>query len=271
MDRYEDREYEEFVRQLYKRMNFDLGSYKVNQMNRRIRSFFEKKGFSSYEMFLVALAQDRGLYEDFLVWITINVTQFFRNLNRWEYMEKEVLSKFPRNRKIKCWSAACSTGEEPYTLAMIGHRLGLLPYMDILATDLDKQALQTAKQGMYKESAMEYVDPSYRSLYFEEKEGKSSVQSFIKQQIRFKEHNLLLDLYEDQFDLIICRNVMIYFTEEAKEELYRKFYRALKPEGILFTGSTEQIFHPGHYGFSTLETCFYRKDETKLTNEKKSI
>lgn len=255
----DDAEYEEFIKQLHVKKGFDLSQYKENQMNRRLRNFYDRYAFKNYKSFLVGLMEDDILYEEFMNKVTINVTNFFRNPNRWEYVEKEILPRFANQPNIKCWSAACSSGEEPYTLAMLGKKTGVLSRMDILATDLDKRILEKAMSGEFELSEIGDIPYVHQEENFVIEKDIMKINPRLKEKVRFKYHNLLMDNFECEFDLIICRNVMIYFTEEAKEQLYQKFNQALKPGGIFFTGSTEQIFNPERYGFESLEASFYRK------------
>lgn len=240
----------------------DLTFYKETQMKRRILSLYEKKGFKSFEQFLFALKKDTNLLEEFLDRMTINVSEFFRNSKRWEVMEKDILPKLLNSKKnIKIWSAACSTGEEPYTIAMILDKLKALNRATILATDIDDQVLCKSKKGEYTEKAVAGVPLNLKSTYFTEEKGLYTVDDRIRKAVTFRKQNLLADPFDQSFDLIICRNVLIYFTDEAKDILYRKFSDSLQEGGIFFVGSTEQIFNPSLYGFASEDTFFYRKDQ----------
>jgi chemotaxis protein methyltransferase CheR len=202
------------------------------------------------------------MMDEFLDRMTINVSEFWRNPNRWEMLEQRLLPDLlSEGNRISIWSAACSTGDEPYTTAMILDRMGALNRATITATDLDQNVLKKAQSGLYQDRSVRDVPKPYLSQYFSYDGDIYSVDERIKRSIRFKQHNLLLDPYGGPYDLIICRNVMIYFTEEAKHQIYQRFSNALKPGGILFVGSTEQIFTPLQYGLETAETFFYRKKQ----------
>jgi len=133
---------------------------------------------------------------------------------------------------LKIWSAACSTGEEPYTLAMILSNLVPLSQIEILATDLDENVLARAKLGMYPERSLNEVPEEIKRKYFEKKADFYRVDEEIKRRVTFKKQNLFADRFEQGFDLIICRNVLIYFTEEAKNLLYEKFSASLRSGGV---------------------------------------
>lgn len=238
----------------------DLTLYKEAQMKRRLTSLYEKKGFQSFKDFAVALEKDQALLNETLDRMTINVSEFYRNYKRWEVLETAILPLIKTSRPLKIWSAACSTGEEPYTLAMLLDQQKGLPGYQILATDIDEKALEKAKKGVYQERSLQEVPLSVKDRYFTQNANRSyEVKPEIKKNITFKKHNLLADRYEQDFDLIVCRNVFIYFTESAKEELYLKMAHSLKKNGVLFVGSTEQIFNPEKFGLVPADTFFYQK------------
>lgn len=258
----EDKEYVKFTGNIKRLLDIDLGLYKETQMNRRIRTLYEKRGYLSYDEYFVGIKKDQVLREEFLDRMTINVTEFFRNANRWEVVRSKVIPELKkRNKKIKCWSAACSTGEEPYTLAMLMMEQFPNGNFEVLATDIDQQILERAKSGVYTEAMMKGCPERFIRKYFvKEADGMYRVTDELKKQVRFKQHDLLVDDFESNIDFIVCRNVMIYFTEEAKDQLYRKFNQALTEKGIFFVGSTEQIFHPDEFQFSIYDAFFYTKN-----------
>lgn len=220
-----------------------------------------KRGFkASFKDFAAALEKDQALLNETLDRMTINVSEFYRNYKRWEVLETAILPLIKNGKPLKIWSAACSTGEEPYTLAMLLDQQKSLPGFQILATDIDEKALEKAKKGVYQERSLQEVPSSVKDRYFTQNANRSyEVKAEIKKNITFKKHNLLADRYEQDFDLIVCRNVFIYFTESAKEELYLKMAHSLKKNGVLFVGSTEQIFNPEKFGLAPADTFFYQK------------
>ncbi|MEF3301803.1 CheR family methyltransferase [Paenibacillus sp. GYB003] len=256
----EDLDYALFIKKVKEYSAIDLSQYKESQMKRRLTTLYTKKGFASFASFFDAMTRNKELYYEFLDRMTINVSEFWRNPNRWEVLEQRFVPELARaSRRLKCWSAACSTGEEPYTLAMIMAELGLLESSQLIATDIDEGALEKARRAVYPDRSLRDVPPAYVRRYFTQKDMTFSVVDSLKKHVRFAKQNLLHDPFESQFDLIVCRNVMIYFTEDAKHALYHKFGRALKPGGLLFVGSTEQIFSPGQYELETADTFIYRK------------
>jgi chemotaxis protein methyltransferase CheR len=256
----EDKDFNAFIKKVKDYSAIDLSQYKEAQMKRRLTTFYMKKGYASFVDFFDGMMKNRELYYEFLDRMTINVSEFWRNPNRWEVLEKKFISELTRTPgRIKCWSAACSTGEEPYTLAMILAENGVLEQTQIQATDIDDGAMDKAKQGIYLERSLRDVPEKYLKKYFHYQDSVYKVSDTLKRNIVYRKQNLLNDPFDSSFDLIICRNVMIYFTEEAKHQLYHKFSRALKPGGLLFVGSTEQIFTPGQYDLEPVDTFFYQR------------
>lgn len=252
--------YTEFKLEVLKLTGIDLNAYKENQMKRRIDANIRKHGCENYEAYLVLLKKDKVLYDEFLSYITINVSEFFRNPNQWHTLEKEILPKLLAKKKtLKIWSAACSTGDEPYSLAMLLSRFMPLHQIKILATDIDKEILKIAKKGEYVDKHLVNLPKDLRSKYIKEKDGKYTVVQEIKDCITFKQHDLLKDPYPSQVDLIVCRNVLIYFTEEAKDIIYTKFSEAMDKDGILFVGSTEQIIGAQKFNLNSYRIFFYEK------------
>lgn len=253
-------DYEQFIEGIKRRTGIDLSLYKEAQMKRRLTSLYEKKGYRNFVDFLGALENNRDLMNEFLDRMTINVSEFYRNRKRWDVLQNRIFPMLlQQNKRPKIWSAACSTGEEPYSLAMVLSHHVPLSQINILATDLDENVMQKAKLALYPERSLAEVPKDIQAKYFDKEGSFYKVKDEIKRTVTFKKHNLLKDHYGVGYDLIVCRNVMIYFTEEAKDNIYSQFSKALRPGGILFVGSTEQIFNPAQYDFEVEDTFFYRK------------
>jgi chemotaxis protein methyltransferase CheR len=253
-------QYTNFIIDLKKRLDIDLTGYKRPQMERRINSLMRSLGINDYEALVTSMKKDRVILDRFTDHLTINVSEFFRNALQWEVLEKKIFpTLLEKNQHFNIWSAGCSTGEEPYTLAMILAEKAYKMQVSIIATDFDERVLKKAINGLYKPKEVSAIPASYLKKYFKEVEGQYQASDTLKRFITFKHHNLLRDAYPSQLDLIICRNVVIYFTEETKSIMYRKMFDALKPGGVLFTGSTEQIFQARDIGFESSAVFFYRK------------
>ncbi len=259
-------DYEKFKSSVLRMTGIDLSAYKENQMKRRINTLIDKHKIKGYEEFVDALKTDKGLFEEFVNYLTINVSEFYRNPDQWELMDKEfipeLISKFGKNLKI--WSAACSTGDEPYSLVMALSRHLPLNQIRIYATDLDKQVLAAAKTGIYAEKSLAGVPKDFRTKYFTKVGNSYQISNEIKARVDFKEHNLLKDPYPKGYHFIVCRNVLIYFTEEAKDEIFMKYGQSLLDGGIFFIGSTEQIMNHRKYGFERRNSFHYEKKHELL-------
>ncbi|AWB46938.1 chemotaxis protein CheR [Paenibacillus sp. CAA11] len=256
----QDPDYNGFIKNVKQNTGIDLAQYKEAQMKRRLTTLRNKHGYSTFADFFAAMLKDKNLFYEFLDKMTINVSEFWRNPNRWEVLRDSIIPELLGSKRgLKVWSAACSTGEEPYTLAMILSDKGILASSTLHATDIDDGALAKAAKGLYLERSIKDVPPDVAKRYFTADGPMLHIDENLKKAVRFKKQNLLLDPFEEGYDLIVCRNVMIYFTEEAKQALYHKFANALRPGGVLFVGSTEQIFSPGTFGLEAAETFFYRK------------
>lgn len=256
--------YEVFKEEVFKLTKIDLNAYKERQMKRRIDTLIGKNKKNTYKDYVQLLKTDKEKYEEFVNYLTINVSEFYRNPDQWKLLEESVLpGLIKRNgKRLKIWSAACSTGDEPYSLVMLLSKMMPLSNIEIIATDIDKQVLAQAKAGLYTDKSLKGLPKEYLQKYFEKINDRTyAISDQIKDRVKFEQHNLLKDPYPNNCDLIVCRNVMIYFTEEAKLEIYKKFNAALKPEAILFVGSTEQIVQPKALGFTSIHSFFYQKTE----------
>lgn len=249
---------EEFVLKEY---GINLSAYKSKQLIRRIESFMTRTGSNNEVEFISQLKKDAVLSKKFLDHLTINVSEFFRNKEMFVDLEnkiKDILK--PEINTLKIWSAACSIGAEPYTLAIILDKLSPGKKHQILATDIDMTILQAARNGVYSKNEIKNVDLNSRNKFFNQlSDEKFEIKQDIKNRVNFKKHDLILERFETGFDLIVCRNVVIYFTQETKNEIYKKFYHAMKPGALLFVGATESIYNYRELGFEKASTFIYRK------------
>lgn len=253
--------YEDFKKEILKMTKIDLNSYKEKQMKRRIDSLIAKNGIKGYPAYVEALKTRSEIFDEFINYITINVSEFYRNPDQWKLMDQQfipdLISRFGKNLKI--WSAACSTGDEPYSLVMAFSKHIPMSQIKILATDLDKTVIGKAKVGLYSAKSIAGVPADLKKQYFTQVGPSYQISEDIKKRVTFKEHNLLKDRYETNYDFIVCRNVLIYFTDEAKNEVFAKFAASLKSGGLLFIGSTEQIMNYKEIGLARENSFYYRK------------
>ena len=249
----------EFHNWIYKEFNINLNAYKQEQLNRRINSLMSRIGIGTLTEYKKLLTSNIEEKQRFLDFITINVTEFFRNPELFKELEKNLKIYLENTDKLKIWSAACSIGCEPYSVAMILNDINPKGKNSILATDIDNTILEKAKKGEYLEVDLKNVSNSYKKEYFKEENGKYIVDNRLKSIVNFKKHDLILDNYEKDFDLIICRNVIIYFKNEVKKDIFKKFSDSLKKGGLLFVGATESIYSYKEFGLEKVSTFIYKK------------
>ena len=254
-------DYEYFKREILALTGIELNAYKESQMKRRIDNLISKNHIEGYDKYVLCLRTDKAKLLEFVNHITINVSEFYRDVPQWKVMEEkavpELIARFGKNLKI--WSAAGSTGDEPYSLVMALSRHLPLSSIRILATDLDREVIAKAKTGLYGEKSIMSVPQDLRRRYFKQTGSSFRIADEIKACVEFREHNLLKDAYPVDCHFIVCRNVLIYFTEEAKDAVFRKFFRSLANGGILFIGTSEQILNHAEIGYFRKNAFYYQK------------
>lgn len=250
-------EWTRFYDRVERKANLDLRLYKQDQMQRRILSLVDSKGLRDLPGLANYIESDREAMRWMLDKLAINVSELFRNPEKWAELEKQVLPMLlKRSSRLKCWSAGCSYGAEAYTLATVLQTMKC--QYSVLGTDIDETAMAQARLGEFSHADVRGVPERYRSN-FEQAGDKWLAKASLKQSLRFQRGNLLADPFDTNYDLILCRNVVIYFTEGAKDQLFRRFYDALKPGGVLFVGSTERIFSARQIGFECSIPFFYQR------------
>ncbi|SHI43927.1 chemotaxis protein methyltransferase CheR [Clostridium cavendishii DSM 21758] len=251
----------EFEKWVYREIGINLSAYKPNQLHRRIESLMSRVGVKSLDEYTKLIKSDGEQRQKFLDFITINVTEFFRNPELFDELEKLMKTTYlTKKEPLKIWSAACSIGCEPYSVAMILKNNTTGPVMHkILATDIDNTILGKAKLGEYTDNEMKNVSQENLKKYFKVEGSKYLIDPGIKNMVTFKKHDLILENYESNLDIILCRNVVIYFNTDVKNEIYKKFSKALKPGGLLFVGATESIYNYKEFGFEKKSTFIYSK------------
>ena len=254
-------DYEKLKKDVYALTKIDLNCYKEKQMRRRIDTLITKNKITSYDDYVKLIKSNPEKFEEFVNFLTIHVSEFYRNPEQWEVLDKDVFPSLVQKfgKSLKVWSAACSTGDEPYSLVMALSRHVPLSNIKIIATDIDKQVLDKARMGLYNAKSISSVPEDFKKKYFTQVGGSYQISDEIKKCVEFKEHNLLKDPYPTGCHLIVCRNVVIYFTEEAKDEIYRKFNQSLVKEGVLFIGSTEQITNYKDLNYIRNKSFFFEK------------
>jgi chemotaxis protein methyltransferase CheR len=248
---------------------FDLDNYGGKQMIRRLNSFLVRRKASSvfqYCQLLEKDPQERERLQDFL---TINVSEFFRDAQFFKILQEKILPPMlHRNLTLNMWSAGCSNGAEVYSIAIILNQLSPYRTHRILATDIDTNILKQAEAGgPYKAPEIRNVPKDKLDKYFLSENDEFWIKYDVRKKVTFKQQDLTRDVFEGDFDLIICRNVLIYFSDEAKRTLRKKFLAALKNNGILFTGATETMLDANDLGFRRIYPCFYQKNGHGIENK----
>jgi chemotaxis protein methyltransferase CheR len=230
---------------------FNCEHYKEAHFRRRINVRIRATNSESYGAYLKLLKKDPQEYEFLVDTLTVNVSEFFRNLETFKIIEKEIIPSIVKYRSeslirsIRIWSAGCAAGEETYSLAILLHR-ALKTNFDryrvrIIGTDIDAQSLEKARKGVYGENSLKNLDICTKERYFLKQKDAYQIIDELKSITQFKRHDLISDSRIDHFDLIVCRNVMIYFKKESQEHLQLNFYQALEKGGFFVIGKSETL------------------------------
>jgi len=252
--------FEDFVAGIKGRLGLDLSCYKRDQMLRRIHGSMERSGATSYGEFLRLIDTNPQVRQLFVDRLTINVSELFRNPDHFTVLGEKVLpSLLEHTRSLRVWSAGCSYGAEPVSLVVLIKEVAPSAYLELTASDIDETILKSAAQGRFQEPDMKNVSAERRAKWFDMKDGMWCARQEAMRHIRFVKHNLLADAAPGSFDLIVCRNVVIYFSEDAKAHINRMFFNALKPGGFLFVGGTERVTDYEEIGFTNPLPFYYSK------------
>lgn len=216
----------------------------------RLKEKLREKGISTPREYFSIISSNKEELKAFLDAITTNLTRFFRNQAQFDALEKHVIPELIHTIKkgsygspIKIWSAGCSTGEEPYTIAMLLSEVLPAPWrFEILASDISLKCLMTAKEGFYADNRMDGIPDNYLKKYFDKVEGGYHIHQDIHSKIKFDYHNLKNDSGQRGFDIVFCRNVIIYFDEAAQTAVINRFWDAMASKSFLFIGHSESLF-----------------------------
>ena len=257
-----EEEFNTFKKNIASYIGLNLFNYKNAQMERRIVSLMNRNNIFKLAEYYKLLISDNKKLEEFTNMLTINVTEFFRNNDKFNELETKIIPELlTKYGSIKIWSAGCSCGAEIYSIAMILDRLNALDKCTLVASDFDQNILSRAKNGHYSKFELGTIKPEYKKYFnpLDSNGDKFQVDSKLTSKVNFERRDLLNGTFDKNFHLILCRNVVIYFTEEAKEKLYTDFYNSLTPGGVLFIGSTERIHNFKEIGYNLTSSFFYQK------------
>jgi len=250
-------------------------------LSTRVREHMHERGYTRVTELLRAVRKTNVEYDSLLERMLTQETSFFRYPAVFEAFEKRVLpeihvSKFWKNpRTLRVWSAVCSTGEEPYSIAItIADSLSFADAwnVEILATDVGKEALKNAEKGIYSGRSLGSVNEKQLATHFTKVENKFHVKPRLKKMISFAPMNLASPVYVGRMDMIFCMNVLIYFTEERRRALVQRFYEALEPGGYLFLGHSESISKmPVKFQAIVLGDCILYRKPTMQEQQKAEL
>jgi len=243
-----DANFEMYRDLIYKESGITFTPTNRSILESRLRERLREKGVASVSTYFNSITQDKEELKGFLDSITTNLTRFFRNQAQFDALEKYVIPELITKIKkvpgtIKIWSAGCSTGEEPYTIAML--LTEVLPKswnFEILASDISLKCLMTAKEGFYAESRIVGIPDNYLAKYFDKVDGGYKIHDDIHSKIKFDYHNLKNDSGIRNCDVVFCRNVIIYFDEAAQTNVMSRFYDSMASKSFLFIGHSESLF-----------------------------
>jgi chemotaxis protein methyltransferase CheR len=253
-------EYGEFCTAIRRLCGIDLSQYKRGQMERRIRTFAERRGITRLQDYAPVLAGSKEQLEEFLDRVTINVSQLWRNPEQWELLARKVLPEFAGKQRFQAWSAGSSYGAEAYTLAAVCAEALPSVRTEIVGTDIDRRMVERARLGVFSTSDARDVPARQRSRWFTEQDGMLHADPELRGRCRFEAGDLLAMRPPQQvYDLVLCRNTVIYFTPEVKDALHARLAAAVILGGYFMVGSTERISDPTELGLEVAHPFVYRR------------
>ncbi len=254
-------DYLSFCSSLRELCGIDLTQYKRPQMERRLRSFFERKGISRLTDSIAELRSDPAQLDALLDRITINVSQLWRNPEQWRLLESTVLPELTgEHRELRAWSAGCSYGAEAYTLAAVCHLGHQRTRVSILGTDIDKRMVARAQSATFSEDDARSAPTEQLNAAFEHVDGGWRARRALREMTRFEVGDLLkVAPRPGAYDLILCRNTVIYFSEPIRDALHARLANGLRKGGYLIVGSTERVADAPALGLTMRHPFVYRK------------
>jgi len=253
-------EYSYFCTKAAELTGINLHRYKSKQMHRRLVNYMNRRNIPDFPRFAMRLQRDSDEVAKLVEYLTINVSEFFRNQGHWEVLFDEVVPLLPNSakRRMRVWSAGSAAGQEAYSAAITFAERSFYDAF-ILGTDIDEPSLSRAREAKYTVDEAKGVPEKLLGRYFRKENGMYVVKDLVKQMVSFRRHDLLGSEYPGSMDLIICRNVLIYFSEQSKQDVISKLAASLKQGGVLFMGATEAIFNSKEYGLTQIFPFFYRR------------
>ena len=256
---FDDEMLKQFLDKINDKYGYDYRGYNLSHIKRRVNLFYSTLNVNNFLEFERIVLNNKNIFIDLFLNISVNITTFFRNPQVFKKLRDELLPKLDSYLDIKIWCAGCSSGEEPYSIAIILKELGLLDRSLIYATDLNEIILQQATNGLYSvENYNVFLKHYYQaggkesfSSYFIKHDNFVEVNKEIREKILFFRHNLALDGKINDFQLIFCRNVLIYFDPELKNRIFELFRKSLDTYSFLILGESESLSN--HQNYETID------------------
>jgi chemotaxis protein methyltransferase CheR len=238
----------------------DLSQYKRPQMERRLRSFFARKGIHLLTDCLDALRKDKTELDALLDRVTINVSQLWRHPEQWVRLERDVLPELAKSGQVRAWSAGCSYGAEAITLAAVCQKAIPTARVKITGTDIDRRMIERARAGVFSAEDARGVEIKEMERAFDRVPEGWRAKDSLQRMMSFEMGDLLrLRPHTASQDLIMCRNTVIYFAEPIRDDLHARLAATLRPGGYLVVGATERVSKPGDLGLQMAHPFIYRK------------
>ncbi|HCC54464.1 MAG TPA: chemotaxis protein CheR [Desulfobulbaceae bacterium] len=245
----EDLEITLLLEGMFKRYGYDFRDYSMAHLRRRLRYRLESSSLPDMGAMLHLVLHDRSFFELLLRDLSINVTEMFRDPDIYLMIRNEIVPRLKTWPFVKIWHAGCATGEEVYSMAILLHEEGLLERCQIYATDFNQIALKKAKAGIFPLDQVRKFTSNYQksggresfSDYYTADNDSVILKNWLKTRIVFADHNLVTDSVFSEMQLVVCRNVLIYFNRDLQERIFQTFYDSLCPGGFLWLGSKESL------------------------------
>lgn len=247
---------------IYRYYGYDFREYAMASLKRRVENMVRAEGLSSISALQERILHEKGCIGRFLMALSVNVTSVFRDPEFFLTFRQKVVPMLRTYPFIRLWHAGCSTGEEVYSMAILLHEEGLYDRCRVYATDMDEAVLKRAKDGIFSLDSARQYSANYRNAggtgalsdYYTAGYGSAIFRPFLRDNVIFSQHNLAMEGSFNEFHVILCRNVMIYFTRPLQDRVHTLFYDSLVPFGVLGLGNKETIqFTPHERDFDQLE------------------
>lgn len=245
----EDRELEILINEVYENYGYDFSGYSMASFKRRVDRLYQLDGFTNFKSFLEKIIDDTDYFSHMVEEITVNITEMFRDPHFYKVLRTEILPVLATKPFIRLWHAGCSTGEEVYSMAILLKEANLLEKSLLYATDISPMVLDVARKGVFPLRMMKQYSENYMasggrkdfSHYYTANYGLAKFGEDLSSRMVFSQHNLVSDRSFNEFDLILCRNVLIYFDKDLQERAFHLFDDSLSKLGYLALGTKETI------------------------------